>query len=117
MILDILTALFMVSSLFLIFLMIAEWRRDVLHGHYVAGSTGRNNLRLRPIGRDEFAVIENGHSIGRIIFAGEASNPLWLWDITFPGHNASGTALSLAEAKLKFQRVWTKRKAGPSEPR
>ena len=73
MILDILTALFMVSSLFLIFLMIAEWRRDVLHGHYVAGSTGRNNLRLRPIGRDEFAVIENGHSIGRIIFAGEAS--------------------------------------------
>jgi hypothetical protein len=55
MILDILTVLFFVSGFVFILMMIAERRRDVLHGPYVTKSDRMTDLDLRSIGSNDFA--------------------------------------------------------------
>jgi hypothetical protein len=112
MILDILTVLFFVAGFVLLFRMIKQGRRDVPREPY-AVKTGRTaNLTLRSIGPNEYAVIEDGNSVGRIMFAGDPHAEVWLWNCTLPGPGASsGTAASLEEAMVEFRQEWTKRKA------
>ena len=110
MILDILTVLFFVAGFVLLFRMIKQRRRD--RRPYQA-KTGRTaNLTLRSIGPNEYAVIEDGNSVGRIMLAGDSHAEVWLWNCTLPGPGASsGTAASLEEAMVEFRQEWTKRKA------
>jgi len=112
MILDILTVLFFVAGFVLLFRMIKQGRRDV-PGEPYAAKTGRTaNLTLHSIGPNEYAVIEDGNSVGRIMLAGDPHAEVWLWNCTLPGPGASsGTAASLEEAMVEFRQEWTKRKA------
>jgi hypothetical protein len=101
---DILTVLFFVAGFVLLFRMIKQGRRDVPREPYLA-KTGRTaNLTLHSIGPNEYAVIEDGNSVGRIMLAGDPHAEVWLW-------NCSGTAASLEEAMVEFRQEWTKRKA------
>jgi hypothetical protein len=112
MILDILTVLFFVSGFVLILFMIAEWRRDVLHGPYVAKTGRTTNLTLRSTGPSEYAVIEDGNSVGRIMLVGDPHAEVWLWNCSLPGPGvSSGTAASFEDAKVEFRREWITRKA------
>ena len=107
MILDILTVLFFVAGFVLLFRMIKQWRRNR------GPKTGRAaNLTLRSIGPNEYAVIEDGNSVGRIMLAGDPHAEVWLWNCSLPGPGvSSGTAASLEEAMVEFRQEWTKRKA------
>jgi hypothetical protein len=109
MILDILTVLFFVAGFVLLFGLIKQGRRD--RGPYVA-RTGRTAiLILRPIGSNEYAVIEDGNSVGQIMLAGEPRAEIWLWNCSLPGPGvSSGTAANLEDAKAGFQQEWKKRK-------
>jgi hypothetical protein len=109
MILDILTVLCFVAGLVLLFGLIKQGRRD---REPYAAKTGRtDNLILRPIAPDEYAVIEDGNSVGRIMRAGEPRAEVWLWNCSLPGYGvSSGTAASLEEAQAGFRHEWKKRK-------
>jgi hypothetical protein len=48
MILDVLTVLFLVSGLLLVYFMVRERRRDVLHGNYVSKSDKAAKPRPKP---------------------------------------------------------------------
>jgi hypothetical protein len=111
MILDILTVLFFVAGLVLLFGLIKQGRRD--RGPYVA-KTGRTaNLILRSIGPNEYAVIEDGNSVGQIMLAGGSGAEICLWNCSLPGHGvSSGTAASLEDAQVEFGQEWKKRKIG-----
>ena len=111
MILDILTVLFFVAGFVLLFGLIKQGRRD--GGPYVA-KTGRTaNLILRSIGPNEYAVIEDGNSVGRIMLAGDPHAEVWLWNCSLPGPGvSSGTAASLKDAQMEFGQEWKKRKIG-----
>ena len=111
MILDILTVLFFVAGFVLLFRMIKKRRRD--RGPYVA-KTGRTaNLTLRSIGPNEYAVIEDGNSVGRIMVAGDPHAEIWLWNCSLPGPGvSSGTAASLEDAQVELRQEWKKRKIG-----
>ena len=113
MILDILTVLFFVAGFVLLFRMIKQGRRDVPRGPYVA-KTGRTaNLTLHSIGPNEYAVIDDGKRVGRIMLAGDPHAEVWLWDCSLPGPGvSSGTAASLEVAQVKFRQEWKKRKIG-----
>jgi hypothetical protein len=112
MILDILTVLFFVTGFVLLFRMIKGGRHDVLRGPHVAKSGRIANLTLRSIGPNEYAVIEDGDPVGRIMLASKPHGEVWLWNCTLPGPGvSSGTAASPEEAKVKFRQEWTKRKA------
>ena len=76
--------------------------------------TGRTgNLILRSIGPNEYAVIEDGNSVGRIMLAGDPHAEVWLWNCSLPGPGvSSGTAANLEDAKVEFQQEWKKRKTG-----
>ena len=111
MILDILTVLFFVAGLVLLFRMIRQGRRD--RGPYAAKAGGTDNLVLRPIAPNEYAVIEDGNSVGRIMRAGEPRAEVWLWNCSLPGRGvSSGTAASLEAAQAGFRHEWKKRKIG-----
>jgi hypothetical protein len=70
------------------------------------------SLGLRSIGPNEFAVIEDGNSVGRIMLGGDPHAEVWLWNCSLPGGAASsGTAAGLEEAKVEFRQEWTKRRA------
>jgi hypothetical protein len=112
MILDILTVLFFVGGLVLLFRLVKQGRRDVLRGPHVA-TTGRTALTLRSIGPSEYTVINDGKSVGRIVLAGDPHAEIWLWNCSLPGPDvSSGTAASLEDAQLEFRREWKKRKIG-----
>jgi len=111
MILDILTVLFFVAGFVLLFRMIKKRRRD--RGPNVA-KTGRTaNLTLRSIGPNEYAMIEDGNSVGRIMVAGDPHAEIWLWNCSLPGPGvSSGTAASLEDAQVELRQEWKKRKIG-----
>jgi hypothetical protein len=111
MILDILTVLFFVAGFVLLCRMIKQGRRD--RGPYAA-KTGRTaNLTLRSIGPNEYAVIEHGNLVGRIMLAGDPRSEVWLWNCSLPGPGvSSGTAASLKDAQVQFRQEWKKRKIG-----
>ena len=103
MILDILTVLFLVGGFVLLFRLIKQWRRD----------RGTASLTLRSIGSSEYAVIEDGNLVGRIMLAGEPPSEVWLWNCNLPGAGvSSGTAASLDEAQVEFRLEWKERKIG-----
>ena len=110
MILDILTVLFFVAGLVLLFGLIKQGRRD--RGPYVAKKNGQNcQLILRSIGPNEYAVIEDGNSVGQIMLAGGSGAEIWLWNCSLPGPGvSSGTAASLEDAEVEFGQEWKKRK-------
>src|SRR5260370_42264183 len=109
MVLDILTVLFFVAGFVLLFRMIKQRRRD--RGPYVA-KTGRTaNLTLHSIGPNEYAVIEDGNLVGRIMVAGDPHAEVWLWNCSLPGPGvSSGTAASLEDAQADLRHGWTTRK-------
>jgi hypothetical protein len=111
MILDILTVLFFVAGFVLLFRMIKQRRRD--RRPYQA-KTGRTaNLTLHSIGPNEYAVIEDGNSVGRIMVAGDPHAEIWLWNCSLPGPGiSSGTAANLEDALVEFRQEWKKRKIG-----
>ena len=103
MILDILTVLFLVAGTALLFRLIKQGRR----------AAGTAHLTLRSIGSNEYAVIEDGNLVGRLMLAGEPHSEVWLWNCSLPGPGvSSGTAASLEEAQAKFRQEWKKRKTG-----
>ena len=111
MILDILTVLFFAAGFVLLFRMIKQRRRD--RGPYQA-KTGRTaSLTLHSIGPNEYAVIEDGNSVGRIMVAGDPRAEIWLWNCSLPGPGiSSGTAANLEDALVEFRQEWKKRKIG-----
>jgi hypothetical protein len=111
MILDILTVLFSIAGLVLLFRLIKQGRRD--RGPSV-DKTGRTaNLTLRSIGPSEWAVIEDGNFVGRIMVTGDPHEEIWLWNCSLPGPGvSSGTAASLEDAQVEFRQEWKKRKIG-----
>ena len=66
-------------------------------------------LALRTIGIKDYAVIDDAHRVGRIRYAAERTNEIWMWNVTIPdpggGH---GTSPSLEEAKSAFKKSWLK---------
>jgi hypothetical protein len=109
MILNILTVLFFVAGLILLFGLIKRGRRD--RGPYVARTRITANLTLRSIGPAEYDVIEDGNSVGRIMHVGDAE--VWLWNCSLPGAGvSSGMAASLEDAQAAFRQEWEKRKTG-----
>ncbi len=111
MILDILTVLFFVAGLVLLFGLIKQGRRD--RGPDAAKTGRAANLTLRTIGRNEYAVIEDGNSVGQIMLAGDPQAEVWLWNCSLPGHGvSSGTAVSLEDAQADFRQEWKKRRIG-----
>jgi hypothetical protein len=108
MILDILTILFFVAGFVLLFRVIKQRRRD--RGPKTGGTA---NLTLHSIGPNEYAVIEDGNSVGRIMVAGDPHAEIWLWNCSLPGPGvSSGTSVSLEHAQAELQQEWKKRKIG-----
>jgi hypothetical protein len=67
------------------------------------------NLALRPIGRNDYAVIDDGHPVGRIRYAAERANKVWVWNVTIPEPGGGyGTSQNLQEAKSAFKESWLK---------
>jgi hypothetical protein len=75
-------------------------------------------LALRPIGQNDYNVIEAGERIGRIRYASERSPGIWIWNVQvhIPGPPA-GSARSLNAAKDEFRKAWEafKAKHGPEQ--
>ena len=71
-------------------------------------------LKLRPIGPDDYSVLEDGQRIGRIRLADERMPPIWLWNliIHLPGGLPMGQAGDLNTAKVEFKAAWEALKAG-----
>jgi hypothetical protein len=76
------------------------------------------SLALRPIGQNDYSVIEDGERIGRIRFASERSPGVWLWNVIvhIPGPPI-GTAPDLETAKDRFKEAWLafKTRHGPEQ--
>jgi hypothetical protein len=72
-------------------------------------------LALRPIGSNDFAVIDDGNPVGRIRYAAERTNNVWMWNVTLniPGGVPSGTSAGLDRAKADFRTAWTAFKSAP----
>lgn len=70
-------------------------------------------LTLKPIGRRDYSVRDDGQSIGRIRYAGERSPAIWIWNVIvhIPGGLPIGTAKDLETAKAEFKAAWTAFKA------
>jgi hypothetical protein len=66
-------------------------------------------LLLRPIGKDDYAVIEADEAIGRIRLASERRGEVWMWNVTanIPGGVPAGTSDSLDQAKADFRAAWS----------
>jgi hypothetical protein len=65
-------------------------------------------LALRPIGQNDYNVIEDGERIGRIRYATERTPGVWLWNVQvhIPGIKPMGTARDLPTAKADFKAAW-----------
>jgi hypothetical protein len=65
-------------------------------------------LALRPIGQNDYNVIEDGECIGRIRHARERTPAVWIWNVQvhITGGLPIGTAKSLGEAKSQFKTAW-----------
>jgi hypothetical protein len=65
-------------------------------------TTGRTaNLTLRSIGPNEYAVINDGKSVGRLMLAGDMHAEIWLWNCSLPEPGVSSrTAAGLEDAQL-----------------
>ncbi len=75
-------------------------------------------LALRPIGRNDFAVIDDGHTVGRIRHAAERANGVWLWHVTVPIPGPPyGNAGDLEPAKVAFREAWIAFKASAGSER
>ena len=69
-------------------------------------------LALRSIGQDDYAVIDDGHAVGRIRLASERKGQVRMWSCTvLIPCVPSGTADSLENAQSAFRQAWTKSKA------
>ena len=113
MILDILTVLFFVAGFVLLLRLIKQGHRGVPRGPCVTKTRGTANLTLRSIGPDNYAVIDDGKRVGRIMLAGDPHEEVWLWNCSLPGPGvSSGTAASFEDAQLEFRQEWKKRKIG-----
>ena len=68
-------------------------------------------LALRPIGKNDFAVIDEGNAVGRIRHAAERTNDVWMWNVTIPipGSVPYGIAVNLEPAKIAFREATIKR--------
>jgi hypothetical protein len=75
-------------------------------------STGRVMLALRPIGQNDYNVVEDGQRIGRIRYASERTPGAWLWfvQVHIPGPPI-GSERSLNIAKREFKKAWLEFKA------
>ncbi|MFB6460490.1 hypothetical protein [Bradyrhizobium tunisiense] len=73
-------------------------------------------LKLRPIGRRDYAVLEDGQAIGRIRYASERTPGIWIWNCTvhIPCPPA-GSSQTLDAAKADFKAAWSKFKARHGE--
>jgi hypothetical protein len=62
---------------------------------------------LRLIDPNDYIVLDDGHTIGRIRLDRDRSPPIWLWTVTvtIPG-GPFGNAKSIDEAKQRFKRAW-----------
>jgi hypothetical protein len=69
-------------------------------------------LKLRPIGVNDYTVLEGDQRIGRIRFAKERSPGLWQWHchVHIPGAPFGG-ATSIEQAKSRFKDAWIAFKA------
>jgi hypothetical protein len=66
-------------------------------------------LKLRPIGRRDYSVLEDEQAIGRIRYASERTPGVWIWNVIvhLTGGLPIGTADSLDQAKEDFKAGWT----------
>ena len=74
------------------------------------------SLALRPIGENDYSVIDGGNVVGRIRHAAERTNDVWLWHVTVLIPSPPfGSARNLDAAKAGFKEAWTafKAKVGP----
>ena len=73
-------------------------------------------LALRLIDTNDYIVLEDGHTIGRIRLARGRSPSIWLWHVTvtIPGP-PFGDAKTIDEAKTRFKAAWLafKDRVGP----
>ncbi len=70
-----------------------------------------SDLKLRPIGDDDYSVIRDGRDIGRIRKAADhvKGGETWVWNITVPLPMAAwtrGSEASLDAAKDAFRKAW-----------
>lgn len=65
-------------------------------------------LKLRPIGRRDYSVLEGEQAIGRIRYASERTPGIWIWNciVHIPAPPA-GTAQTLDAAKADFKAAWS----------
>lgn len=75
-------------------------------------------LALRSIDKNDYAVIDDGNTIGRIRHAAERTNDIWMWNVTIPIPDGVpyGNAGDLEPAKVAFREAWLKFEAaaGPN---
>lgn len=64
-------------------------------------------LALRPTGKRDYQVVENGQRIGRIRYADERIPGIWMWHVQvhLPGPPA-GSEATLDAAKAAFKAAW-----------
>lgn len=77
-----------------------------------------SSLHLRRVAPDDYAVIDEGHPVGRIRRAAERTGEVWMWNVTvsIPGAG-QGTADGLEAAKTAFRAFWISFKAAIGEAR
>jgi hypothetical protein len=65
-------------------------------------------LKLRPIGRRDYSVLEGDQRIGRIRYASERTPGIWIWNVIvhLTGGLPIGSAGDLETAKRDFQAAW-----------
>lgn len=72
------------------------------------------NLVAHGIGKDDYAVLDDGNPVGRIRHATERTNEVWLWNVTIPLPMppwCNGTAPDRDGAFAQFRSAWTRFKA------
>ena len=63
-----------------------------------------NTLALRPIGPNDYAVIDGGNVVGRIRHAAKRTDDVWMWNVTIPSPGPPyGTAPDIPDAKAAFK--------------
>ena len=68
-------------------------------------------LALRTIGIKDYAVIDEGHPVGRIRLAAERHGEVWIWNCTVLCPGFHGSAVSLEAAKMAFREAFIRRAA------
>jgi predicted RNase H-like HicB family nuclease len=73
-----------------------------------------DDLRLRPIGENDYSVMEAGEPVARIRLAVERTPEIWVWNITLPAPSKMlhhGVGDTIDEAKAEFREAWARFKA------